>query len=224
MSSGRQRTSGSDLCPLSRLRDHRGSCLAGGQRFEERQVLASKGAQAEEEPAPQAGTEKESPNDAQAEGGPGTEEGSSKDAAKEDKGDKTEKEKPNEKKLITVPTGTSMMVKTGSEISSKDKAGRNFSAALEANLLSGDVVVAKAGTQVYGQVIKSKKIGRGIVVQYTDLVLGLTNINIEGTMYPIQTGSYSESSTGVILQRRSITIPAGSLLEFELTQPLTVKK
>ncbi len=117
-----------------------------------------------------------------------------------------------------------MMVKTGSEISSKDKAARKFSAALEANLLSGDVVVAKTGTQVYGQVIKSKKIGRGIVVQYTDLVLGLTNINIEGTMYPIQTGSYSESSTGVILQRRSITIPAGSLLEFELTQPLTVKK
>ncbi len=50
-------------------------------------VLASKGAQAEEEPAPQAGAEKESPNDAQAEGEPapeaGTEEQSSKDAAKD---------------------------------------------------------------------------------------------------------------------------------------------
>jgi hypothetical protein len=43
-----------------------------------------------------------------------------------------------------------------------DKPGRNFSATLEANLLSGDDIVAKAGTQVYGQVIGSKKVGRCI--------------------------------------------------------------
>ena len=61
-------------------------------------------------------------------------------------------------------------------------------------------------------------------MQHSDLVLGLTDINVEGTMYPIQTSSFSENSTGVILQRRSVVIPAGSLLEFKLTQPLTVKK
>lgn len=104
------------------------------------------------------------------------------------------------------------------------QADRKFSATLEANLLAGDEVVAKAGTQVYGQVVKSGTVGRGIVVQHSDLVLGLTDINVEGTMYPIQTSSYSENSTGVILQRRSVVIPAGSLLEFQLTQPLTVKK
>ena len=133
-------------------------------------------------------------------------------------------EPPKEKKAITVPAGTAMMVKTGSEVSSKDKSGRKFSATLEANLLAGDEVVAKAGTQVYGQVVKSVQAGRGIVVSHANLVLGLTDINIEGTMYPIQTGSYSEDSTGVILQRKSVVIPAGSLLEFRLTQPLTVKK
>jgi len=134
------------------------------------------------------------------------------------------KEQPKEKKAVTVPAGTPMMVKTGTEVSSKDKAGRKFSATLEANLLAGDEVVAKAGTQVYGQVIGSAKVGRGIVVQHSDLKLSLTNINIEGTMYPIQTGSFSESSTGIILKRSSVVIPAGSLLEFSLTQPLTVKK
>ena len=61
-------------------------------------------------------------------------------------------------------------------------------------------------------------------MQHSDLKLSLTNINIEGTMYPIQTGSFSESSTGIILKRSSVVIPAGSLLEFSLTQPLTVKK
>lgn len=147
--------------------------------------------------------------------------GSADEPAKEDQ---PAKEQPREKKPITVPAGTSMMVKTGSEVSSKDKPGRKFSATLEANLLAGDEVVAKAGTQVYGQVVKSGTVGRGIVVQHSDLVLGLTDINVEGTMYPIQTSSYSENSTGVILQRRSVVIPAGSLLEFQLAQPLTVKK
>jgi len=138
--------------------------------------------------------------------------------------EKPAKDQPKEKKPITVPAGTSMMVKTGTEVSSKDKPGRKFSATLEANLLAGDEVVAKAGTQVYGQVISSKTVGRGVVMQHSDLVLGLTDINVEGTMYPIQTSSFSENSTGVILQRRSVVIPAGSLLEFKLTQPLTVKK
>ena len=133
-------------------------------------------------------------------------------------------EPPKEKKTFTVPAGTAMMVKTGSEVSSQDKPGRKFSATLEANLLAGDEVVAKAGTQVYGQVVKSVQAGRGIVVSHANLVLGLTDINIEGTMYPIQTGSYSEDSTGIILQRKSVVIPAGSLLEFRLSQPLTVKK
>jgi hypothetical protein len=38
LSNRRQRTQGSDLGPLSHLRGHRGSYLARGQRFEERQV------------------------------------------------------------------------------------------------------------------------------------------------------------------------------------------
>jgi len=140
------------------------------------------------------------------------------------KEDQPAKEQPKEKKPITVPVGTSLMVKTGEEVSSNDKPGRRFSATLQANLLSGEDVVADSGAQVYGQVASSKEIGRGIVAQHSDLVLTLTEINIEGTMYPITTGSFSEQSTSVILKRRAVVVPAGSLLEFKLTQPLTVKK
>ena len=146
------------------------------------------------------------------------------DTAPKSKEEKPDTDKPKEKKAITVPAGTVMMVKTGEKVSSSDKAGRNFSATLQANLLAGDDVVAKAGTQVYGQVLGSKKVGRGIVVQHADLVLTLTQINIEGTLYPIKTGSFSEKSTGVILQRGSVVVPAGSLLQFSLSQPVTVKK
>jgi hypothetical protein len=116
------------------------------------------------------------------------------------------------------------MVKTGEKVTSDDKPGRRFSATLQANLVSGDTVVAKAGSQVYGTVVKSAQAGRGIVASYANLVLGLTDINIDGAMYPIVTGSFSEESSGIILQRKSVSVPAGSLLEFRLTQPLTVKK
>ena len=146
------------------------------------------------------------------------------DEAPPSKEEKPDTDKPKEKKAITVPAGTVMMVKTGTEVSSKDKPGRKFSATLQANLLSGDDVVAKQGSQVYGQVVKSQTVGRGVVVQQSHLVLGLTQINIEGTMYPIQTSSFSENSTGVVLKRSSVVVPAGSILEFSLTQPVTVKK
>ncbi len=140
------------------------------------------------------------------------------------KEDEPAKEQPKEKKPITVPAGTALMVKTGEEVSSNDKPGRRFSATLQANLVAGDDVVADSGTQVYGQVASSKDVGRGIVASHSDLVLTLTDINIEGTMYPIITGSFSENSTSVILRKRAVVVPAGSLLEFKLTQPLTIKK
>jgi hypothetical protein len=146
------------------------------------------------------------------------------DEAPPSKEEKPDTDKPKEKKAITVPAGTSMMIKTGEQVSSDDKPGRRFSATLQANLLSGDETVANAGSQVYGQVVSSGEVGRGIVAQHSDLVLTLTDINIDGTMYPIITGSFSEKSTSVILKRRSVVVPAGSILEFKLTQPLTVKK
>ena len=139
------------------------------------------------------------------------------------KEDQPAKEQPKDKKAITVPAGTSMMIRTGEEVSSNDKPGRRFSATLQANLVSGEDVVADSGTQVYGRVVSSKDIGRGIVASHSDLVLTLTDINIEGTMYPIITGSFSENSTSVILRKRAVVVPAGSLLEVKLTQPLTVK-
>ncbi len=146
------------------------------------------------------------------------------DEASPSKEEKPDTDKPKTKRAVTVPAGTVMMVKTGEEVSSNDKAGRKFSATLQANLLAGDEVIAKEGSQVYGQVQKAQEIGRGIVVSSSALVLALTQINIDGTLYPIQTGSFSEKSSGVILQRRVVTVPAGSILEFSLTQPLTVGK
>jgi len=150
---------------------------------------------------------------------------SAPDQAPPSKEEKPATDKPKEKKAITVPAGTVMVVRTGDEVSSNDKAGRKFSATLEANLLAGNEVIAKAGSQVYGEVKQSQDVGRGIVVNSSALVLGLTQINIDGTLYPIQTGSFSEKSTGVLLKgRKAVTVPKGSILEFSLAHPLTVGK
>ncbi|MGB8223744.1 MAG: hypothetical protein WCF10_14250 [Polyangiales bacterium] len=150
---------------------------------------------------------------------------SAPDQASPSKDEKPDTDKPKEKKAITVPAGTVMMVRTGEEISSNDKAGRKFSATLQANLVAGDVLVAKAGSQVYGQVEKSQEVGRGVVVSSSALVLSLTQVNVDGTLYPIVTGNFSEKSSGVLLTgRRAVTVPKGSILEFSLTQPLTVAK
>lgn len=137
---------------------------------------------------------------------------------------KDDADKPKEKTAVTVPSGTTIMIKTDQEVSSNDKAGRRFSAKLQSNLLAGDTVVAKSGAEVYGQVVKSGQIGRGIVTQHSDLVLSLTEINIDGTMYPLQTGSFSEDATSVLLKKRAVVVPAGSILKFALTAPLTAKK
>jgi hypothetical protein len=146
------------------------------------------------------------------------------DAAPPTKEDKPDTDKPKEKKPITVPVGTVIMVKTGEEVSSDDAPGRKFSATLQANLMTGDDVIAKQGSQVYGQVMKSQEVGR-IVAKNAQLALSLTSINIEGTLYPITTGNFSESSTKVLRAgRNSVKVPAGSILEFKLTSPLTVKK
>jgi len=155
---------------------------------------------------------------------PGHAEPSALDEAPPSSQKKPDTDQPKEKKPITVPAGTVMMIKTGEEVSSDDAPGRKFSATLQANLMSGDDVIAKQGSQVYGQVMKSQEVGR-IVAKNAQLALSLTAINIEGTLYPITTGNFSESSTKVLrVGRNSVKVPAGSILEFKLTSPLTVKK
>jgi hypothetical protein len=53
---------------------------------------------------------------------------------------------------MTMPSGTLLLVRMETKVSSRDKPGRKFAAKLEANLVAAGSVVAKAGTKVYGRV------------------------------------------------------------------------
>lgn len=159
---------------------------------------------------------------------------------------------------ITIPAGTVLMVSTTNQVSSQDAPGRRFSTKLAANLTADGVIVAKIGSTVYGQVAKSAQAGR--MVGKSELELNLTEINIDGKMYPLMTTNFAETGkssfrktarnvglgalTGaafgdsddakkgaaigaglsVIKKGQSVAVPAGAILEFRMTQPLTITK
>jgi hypothetical protein len=96
---------------------------------------------------------------------------------------------------LVVPAGTKLLVRTDEEVnSSKQKVGDRFTCHLEADLLVDGVLVAKAGTQVYGRLAEAKKGGR--LVRKAELKLELTDIKIAGEMHPLVTEEYELAGEG----------------------------
>jgi len=96
---------------------------------------------------------------------------------------------PQNKKRVTVPAGTRVLVRMVDSIdSSKQKTGYRFTATLEANLQADDVVIAPRGTTVYGRLASASSAGR--MSGSSELTLELTDIMIKGTTYPMLTSTY----------------------------------
>ena len=88
-----------------------------------------------------------------------------------------------QRKMVTVPAGTSLLERMIDTVdSSKNAVGSRFSASLETNLEVDGVVVAQAGTKVYGRLAQSKEAGR--MAGKSELRLELTEIVLNGTAYP----------------------------------------
>jgi hypothetical protein len=89
------------------------------------------------------------------------------------------------KKLVTVPAGTPILIRTIDPIdSNKQKSGGWFSGTLETDLLANDIVVAERGTAAYGRLITAKS---GKPKGSSQLTLELTDIMVLGTAYPLVT-------------------------------------
>jgi hypothetical protein len=102
---------------------------------------------------------------------------------------------PQNKKRITVPAGTRVLIRmTDSVDSSKQKAGYRFTATLETNLQAEDVVVAPRGTTVYGHLASASSAGK--MKGSSQLTLELTDIVINGTAYPLLTSTYEVKGKG----------------------------
>jgi hypothetical protein len=86
---------------------------------------------------------------------------------------------------VTIPAGTSLLVKLDKAVSSSDKPGTKFSGVLQGNLAGNNVVAVKAGSAVYGEVTESKKAKR--VRGKAEVTFGLSQVNIDGQLVPIVT-------------------------------------
>lgn len=97
-----------------------------------------------------------------------------------------------QRKMVTVPAGTSLLVRMIDSVdSSKNTVGSRFSGSLETNLEVDGVVVAPAGTRVYGRLAQSKEAGR--MAGKSELRLELTEIVLNGTAYPVLSSDYQVS-------------------------------
>jgi hypothetical protein len=95
---------------------------------------------------------------------------------------------------VTVPAGTVMLVRMVDGASSRDQSGKRFATVLETDLVVNGVMVAKAGTKVYGRVEKAVQAGRFAGKSVLDLKL--RELTIGGTLVPIVTGSFAQAGAG----------------------------
>ena len=138
--------------------------------------------------------------------------------------------------------------------SSNDPQGKRFTTTLETDLVAGGVMVAKAGTKIYGRVQGAQKAGR--YAGQSSLDLRLTELAAGTSLVPIMTGPYAQAGAksigktakstaagaaiGAIAgnaakgaaigavasglkKGQAVTVAPGTLLEFQLQQPVNVK-
>lgn len=159
-------------------------------------------------------------------------------------------------KTVTLPAGTTLIVRMTDNISSRNNAGTKFTATLEYDLPAGDVVALKGGTKIYGKVQSATQARRA--VGRSTLDIRLTQLIIDGKPVSVTTSIYKEAgeasiakaargaaagaiiggiadgsdgaktgaaigaTAGALRKGQTISIPSGSLLEFNLTQPITL--
>jgi hypothetical protein len=157
-------------------------------------------------------------------------------------------------KSVSVPAGTTLLVRMADGASSNDAKGKRFTTTLETDLIIDGQMVAKAGTKVYGRVENAEKAGR--YRGQSSLDLRLTEVTVGGSLAPIVTGPYAQGGQGSlgktargaaagaaigaiagdagkgaaigavasgVKKGQAVVVPPGTLLEFQLQQPLTVK-
>ena len=99
-------------------------------------------------------------------------------------------------RTITLPTGTMLLVRMMDSVSSRNKAGSNFTTKLEYDLVVGDAVALKGGTKIYGKVKSSTQARRAIGQSTFDI--RLTQMIINGKPVPFATTGYKAAGEASI--------------------------
>lgn len=96
---------------------------------------------------------------------------------------------------VTIPAGQSLLVRMIDGVdSTKNHVGDIFHASLETDLVVGNTVVARKGTDVYGRLANSQK--SGTFTGKSELQLELTRMVIDGRDYPLVSSDYTLQGKG----------------------------
>jgi hypothetical protein len=97
--------------------------------------------------------------------------------------------------MIAIPAGQTLLVRMIDGVDSKrNNVGDIFHASLETDLVVGNTLVARRGTDVYGRLAEAKEAGR--LSGSAELELELTRMVINGRDYPVVSSDYNMKSKG----------------------------
>jgi len=130
----------------------------------------------------------------------------------------------------TIPAGTSISVKTTSQISEREPKGRTFTGQVDQDVVVNGATVLKAGTPVTGKITASRassRPGGGSAA----LSIALTSVKANGRSVAVQTANVQPqgATTAQTARMRSRGVTAGNILvnpgttmQFVLSQAVTL--
>ncbi|HUJ41186.1 MAG TPA: YMGG-like glycine zipper-containing protein [Candidatus Acidoferrales bacterium] len=102
---------------------------------------------------------------------------------------------PEDRSKIVVPEGTRILVRMIDSVDSEvNHVGDHFRASLETNLEQDGYILARRGTEVYGQLTNVHEAGR--LSGRAELRLELTGMRIHDNLIPLVTGDYQAVGKG----------------------------
>ena len=127
---------------------------------------------------------------------------------------------------VTIPPGTTLVVRTLQGISSGDMAGTSVRMQLDNDIVVKGTVALSAGTKISGRVESSK---RGLT-RDQKFTVNITEAQVHGRTVPIKTTGAVElqnpfartTQRGVQVSKYSYQVPAGTKIQFRLAQPLQI--
>jgi hypothetical protein len=125
----------------------------------------------------------------------------------------------------TIPTGTTLAVKTVSLITSQDSVGSSFEGKIAQDVSVKGTVLLKAGTKAFGKVRSSRRNPR----KSEPLSVELASVSVNGRNVPVKTSPVQPHGPPQTARQAHYGHTAGTtvvnpqtLLQFQLLQPATL--
>jgi len=125
----------------------------------------------------------------------------------------------------TIPAGTTITVSSVSSFSSKTAVGRSFEGKLAQDVSVNGRTVLKAGSKAFGRIASSRHNPR----RNDPLTVELTSVSVHGRNVALKTNEFQPGHPAVTGRQArhgftagTLVITPGTLMQFELLQPVTL--